>query len=193
MLTNSTLAALTIASAPSTIAANERASNNPNASAMTVSPYLVCTKSTAATFHFSAGHTVDRLFGGFRRDVHVLLVAADVDAAEAAERPDFEDVDLGGFLGLVGGKRGVRGRGDFHREKCVARQDHVAVPGAVDEHRVVIVDAADDVVAVNLWLVSAFLFEIKRGQNCRAGLADISLRLGVNLQHAIEAFDDLHA
>jgi len=39
------------------------------------------------------------------------------------------------------------------------------VTGAIDEHRVIIVDAADDVVAVNDGLVAAFFLKVERGQN----------------------------
>src|ERR1043166_3298955 len=98
MLTSSTFAAFTIASAPSTIAANERVSNKPNASAMTLSPYLVCDSCemfglTAAAFHLAAGNAVDRLLGGFSGDINVFLVAAKIDATEAAECSDLQDVD----------------------------------------------------------------------------------------------------
>jgi len=49
------------------------------------------------------------------------------------------------------------------------------VPGAVDEHRVVVVNAADDVIAVNDRLVAALLFQTQRCEDGGSGLAHIGL------------------
>src|ERR1041384_4434588 len=197
MLTSSTFAALTIASAPSTIAANERVSNKPNASAMTLSPYLVCDSCemfglTAAAFHLAAGDAVDRLLGGFGGDIDVLFVTAKVDASEAAERANLQNVDLGGFLRFVRSEGRIGGRRALHREQRVAGQNHVAVARAVDEHRVIIVDAANHAVAVDLRLVTAFFFQAERVKNGGARLTDVGLRFGMNLKHPVQALDDLH-
>ena len=57
----------------------------------------------------------------FAGDIDILLLAAEVNAAEAAKGADLEDVDLRGLLGLVRGERGIGGGGDFHGEEAVAR------------------------------------------------------------------------
>src|ERR1051325_8091694 len=68
----------------------------------------------------------DALDGLLRRavsDVDIPLFAAEVDAAEAAEGADLEDVDVGRLLGLVRGDRGVAGGCAFHHVQRLARND----------------------------------------------------------------------
>src|SRR5262245_19448453 len=80
-----------------------------------------------ATFHLSARDAIDRLFGGFRGFVDVLVFTPQVNAAKTTEGTDFENVDLGGYLGLIRREGGVGSGRDFHREQAVAWQDHVSV------------------------------------------------------------------
>ena len=67
------------------------------------------------------------------------------------------------------------------------------MPGAVDEHGVVVVDEADDAAAVNDGLVAVLLLQLEGVEDGGAGGADVGLRLGMDFQQAVEAFDDLHA
>src|ERR1700756_5998828 len=95
-------------------------------------------------FSRPSGDRLNSLFGGTIPHVDVALLAAEVDAAEAAEGAHLEDVDVRGLLGLVRGDGGVAGRRAFEDVERLPGKDHVAVPRAVDELRVVVGDVADD-------------------------------------------------
>src|ERR1051325_8610987 len=71
------------------------------------------------------------LFGGAVADVDVALLAAEVDAAEAAEGAHLEDVDVRRLLRLVRGDGCVAGRRALHDVQRLPGDDHVAVAGAV--------------------------------------------------------------
>src|SRR2546430_12076483 len=71
--------------------------------------------------------------------------------------------------------------------------DHVAVPRAVDELRVVIGDVADDLAGCDLRLDALLFLETEHVQDGTARLADVGLRVGVQLEHAVHALDDHHA
>src|SRR5262249_21492020 len=143
-------------------------------------------------FHRSASDAVDGGLSGAGGHVNVLFFAAQIDAAETAKGANFENVDFGSFLRFVRRERGVSGGRNFHREEAVTGQDHIAVAGAVDEHRVIIVNASDGAVAVDDRLVTALFFQAERVENGGAGGTDIGLRLGMDFQQTVKALDDLH-
>ena len=120
------------------------------------------------------------------------LLAAEVHAAHRAERADLEDVDRGGLLGLVGGQRRV-GRG-LHLEHVqrLPAEDHVPVPGPVDQLGLVVVDVADDLARQDPRLDPRGLLDADLREDRRAGGPDLRLRRRVDLEQAEEPLDDLH-
>src|ERR1051326_5870731 len=109
--------------------------------------------------------STDRFDGLLRRaiaDVDVALFAAEVDAAEAAERADLEDVDVRGLLRLVRGDRGIAGGRALHHVQRLSRDDHVAVARPVDELCVVIRHVADHLAGGDLRLDTLAFLEIER-------------------------------
>src|ERR1044071_5806245 len=208
--TSSTRAAFTAASAASTTAANERVSIIPSASVIEIlqfggrgeelgvreqppSPPSPKPYPLFSCLAFATTNAFDCLLGRAIADVNVALFAAEVDAAEAAERADLEDVDVRGFLRLVRGDRGVAGGRALHHVQRLSRDDHVAVARPVDELCVVIRHVADHLAGGDLRLDALAFLEIERVEDRRARLPHVGLGVGVQLEHAVQALDDHHA
>src|SRR4051794_31540074 len=100
-----------MASDASTIAANERVSIIPNASAITVLRALPAPAAPRENPQkLLAGATLepaDRVLGGGPGDVDVAVLAGEVDPPQRAEGDDLQHLDVRRLLGLVGGERGV--------------------------------------------------------------------------------------
>src|SRR5580658_6173761 len=120
-----------MASDASTIAANERHSIIPNASAIIAPPSPSSVSSLAAPD--AALHVLEC---GLRRgdgDVDIAILAGEVDAPERSERDDFEDLDARGLLGLVRRDGRVGRRLDLEGVERLMGDDHVPVAHAIDE------------------------------------------------------------
>src|SRR5436190_9085057 len=97
----------------------------------------------------------DRLYGLLGRaisDIDVALFPTEVHPAERTEGAHLEHVDVRRLLRLVRGDGGVAGRRALEDVERLPRQNHVAVPGPVDELRVVVGDVADDLARRDLRL-----------------------------------------
>src|SRR5512140_1240854 len=105
------------------------------------------------------------LLGGAPRHVDVLLLAPQVDAPEAAERADLEDVDLRRLLRLVRRDRGVARGGDLEDVERLAGDDQVPVPRPVDELGVVRRDVPDHLARRDLGLDAVLLLQPQRVQD----------------------------
>jgi hypothetical protein len=64
-------------------------------------------------------------------------------------------------------------------------EDHVAVARAVDEHRVVVINATDDAAAENLRFVAALFLQAECVENGGACLAHVGLRLRMDFEHPV--------
>src|SRR4029077_17725664 len=116
--TSSTFAALTMASAASTIPTKPLTSIIPSASAIEISYRNLAVDKL---FGFLAGHGVERR--GRRRGggIDLRLGARHVQAPERAVRGDVDQVDVRSLLGLVRGEHGVAGG--------LALEDEQRLPG----------------------------------------------------------------
>ena len=72
---------------------------------------------------------------------------------------------FGRLLRFVGREGRVAGRLDFHDVQRLAGEDHVAVPHAVDELRLMVVEAADDLARGDRRLGAVFLLQAEGVQN----------------------------
>src|SRR5947209_5200208 len=103
--------------------------------------FLVCLHSSSSG---AARERVDRLLCRAITDVDVALLTAEVDAAEAAEGADLENVDVRRLLRFVRRDRRIAGGSAFENVERLPRHDHVAVARPVDQLGVVVGDVADD-------------------------------------------------
>src|SRR5262245_4023483 len=110
-----------MASDASTIAANERVSIIPNASAITV---LRAPRSSKNLLARAPLELADGVLGGRPGDVDVPVLAGQVDAPERSERDDLQHLDARRLLGLVGGQGGVGGGLHLERVERLAGHDH---------------------------------------------------------------------
>src|ERR1022692_38693 len=189
--TGPTFAALTMASAASTIATKPLVSIIPSASAMT-SPLL-----------YFLGLSIDELFADFARQpfdrgdrrlgrrIYLRLRPREPQATEGTIRLDLDQGYLRGLLGLVGGERDVTRRLGLQDEERLPGQDHHPLRAAVDELRLVRLDGADDLIGHHRRLDAIFLAHLEVSQDRGARVAHVPLIVGVDLQQAIGPLDDL--
>ena len=90
----------------------------------------------------AAGDALDGVNGGLIAGHDVTFLAAQIDAAETADGPDLQYVQIGSFLRLVGGQGRIGRRGHFHDVERLPGQDHLSMTNAVDELRLMWVEIA---------------------------------------------------
>jgi hypothetical protein len=138
---------------------------------------------------FHAGDVRDPPQRRFARRVDLRLGTRQVEASVRAEQLRVDQLHACGLERLVARERDVSGRLGLEDQQRLARQQHVAVAGLVDELRVVRLDRADHLVGDDPRLEAVVLLELQVVEHRLAADLDLALVEVVDLEQAERALD----